>query len=121
MRKSAHAISLSLLVSLGGCMEVTTQVTPSASGTLVDAATGKPIDGASISVNDHPDVFVQTTSDGQFSLAPTTRTTTIFWLAPYRTPPASGAIVVSADGYASTEIPVDGGARRLLVALAGIR
>jgi hypothetical protein len=102
-------------------MEVTTNVTPSASGTVVDAVTNKPINGASISVNDHPGIFVQTNPDGQFSLAPTTRKTTIFWLAPYKTPLASGTIVVSADGYASREMPIDSSARLLLVALARIR
>jgi hypothetical protein len=121
MRKSTYTISLAFLLSLSGCMEVNTHVSPSASGTVVDATTKKPIQGASISVDDHPGLFVQTDSDGQFYLAPTMRTTHIFWLAPYKTPLASGAIVVSADGYAAKEIAVEGSARSLLVSLDRIR
>ena len=116
-----YPLSLSFLISLSGCMEVTTYVSPSASGTVVDAATKKPIQGATISVDGHPGLFAQTNSDGQFSLATTTRTTHIFWLAPYRSLPPGGTLVVSADGYASKEVVVNGSAGSLLVSLLGVR
>jgi hypothetical protein len=72
-------------------------------------------------VDDHPGLFAQTNSDGRFVLAPTTRTTHIFVLAPYRSLPPWGTIVVFADGYASTEITVTGGADPLLVPLVRVR
>jgi hypothetical protein len=93
MTKWRYTLSLSFLMSLSGCIEITTYVSPSASGTVVDAATKKPVQGATISVDDHPGLFAQTNSDGQFSLAPTTRTTHIFWLAPYRSLPPGGTVV----------------------------
>jgi hypothetical protein len=121
MGKWRYTLSLSFLMSLSGCIEITTYVSPSASGTVVDAATKKPIRGATISVDDHPGLFAQTNSDGQFSLAATTRTTHIFWLAPYRSLPPSGTVVVSADGYASKEVVVNGSAGPLLVSLLRVR
>jgi hypothetical protein len=121
MRFLRCAPSLLILLSLSGCIEITTYVSPSASGTVVDAATKKPIQGATISVDDHPGLFTQTNSDGQFSLAPTTRTTHIFWLAPYRSLPPGGTVVVSADGYASKEVAVNGNAGPLLVSLLRVR
>jgi hypothetical protein len=117
MHKRWRVVVLPLLLSLGGCIEITTYVSPAASGTVIDATTKKPIPGATISVGDHPGLFAQTDSSGEFILAPTTRTTHIFWLAPYRSLPPSGTIVVFADGYASREMVVDG-AQQLLVSLA---
>ena len=113
-------LALPFLISLSGCLEITTYVSPAASGTVVDATTKKPIQGATISVGDHPGLFAQTNSDGQFNLVPTTRTTHIFWLAPYRSVPPGGTIVVFADGYASREIAVDGN-EQLLVSLVRAR
>lgn len=121
MSKWRYSLPLSLLMSLSGCIEITTYVSPSASGTVVDAATKKPIQGATISVDDHPGLFTQTNSNGQFSLAPTTRTTHIFWLAPYRSLPPGGTVVVSAYGYASKEVLVNGNADPLLVSLLRVR
>ena len=121
MSKSRYTIVLSSLIWLSGCIEITTYVSPSASGTVVDAGTKKPIHGATISVGDHPGLFAQTNSDGQFSLAPTTRTTRIFWLAPYRSLPPGGTVVVFADGYASKEIVVNGSAGPLVVSLVKAR
>lgn len=121
MRQWAQTISLSFLMTLSGCIEITTYVSPSASGTVLDATTKKPIQAASISVDGHPGLFAQTNSDGQFSLAPTTRTTHIFWLAPYRSLPPSGTLVVSADGYAPRQIAVNDSAGPLLVSLVRIR
>ena len=121
MSKWRYTIALSSLLSLSGCIEITTYVSPSASGTVVDAGTKKPIQGATISVDDHPGLFAQTNSDGHFSLAPTTRRTRIFWLAPYRSLPPGGTVVVSADGYASKEVVVDGSAGPLLVSLLKAR
>ena len=121
MSKWRYTLSLSFLMSLSGCIEVTTYVSPSASGTVVDSATKKPIQGATISVDDHPGLFAQTNSDGQFSLVPTTRTTRIFLLAPYRSLPPGGTVVVSADGYDSKEIVVSGSAGPLLVSLVRVR
>ena len=117
MSKWRYTLPLALLMSLSGCIEITTYVSPSASGTVVDAATRKPIQGATISVDDHPGLFAQTNSDGQFSLEPTTRTTHIFWLAPYRSLPPGGTVVISADGYASKEVVVNGNDGPLLVSL----
>ena len=115
--KWRYTLTLSFLMSLSGCIEITTYVSPSASGTVIDAATGKPIQGATISVDDHPGLFAQTNSDGQFSLEPTTRTTHIFWLAAYRSLPPGGAVVISADGYASKELVVNVNGGPLLVSL----
>ena len=120
MGKWRHMVALPFLISLSGCIEITTYVSPAASGTVIDAATKKPIQGATISVGDHPGLFAQTNSDGQFILVPTTRTTHIFWLAPYRSLPPGGSIVVFADGYASREIVVKG-AEQLLVSLVRVR
>ena len=119
MGKGRHVVALALLVSLSGCIETTTYVSPAASGTGIDATTKKPIQGATISVGDHPGLFAQTNSDGQFILMPATRTTLIFWLAPYRSLPPGGTIVVFADGYASREIVVNG-AKQLLVSLVRV-
>jgi len=121
MRRWRYTVALPFLMSLSGCIEITTYVSPSASGTVIDAASKKPIQGATISVDDHPGLFAQTNSDGQFSLAPTTRTTHIFWLAPYRSVPPGGTVVVSADGYASREIEVKGSDNSIVVSLVRVR
>ena len=118
MRKWRYTVALPFLVSLSGCIEVTTYTSPAASGTVIDAASKKPIQGATISVDNHPGLFAQTNSDGQFLLVPTTRKTRIFVLAPYRSLPPGGTVVVSADGYASRG--VDSG-NSLLVSLVRVR
>jgi hypothetical protein len=117
LKKGRYALALPVLLSLSGCIEITTYVSPSASGTVIDAASQKPIPGASISVDEHPGLFAQTNADGQFLLLPTTRKTHIFVLAPYESIPPGGTVVVSADGYASREIVVKGNAGSLLVPL----
>jgi hypothetical protein len=121
MIKWRYAVAFPFLMSLSGCIEITTYVSPSASGTVIDAASQKPIQGATISVNDHPGLFAQTNSDGQFLLVPATRKTHIFALAPYESLPPGGTVVVSADGYASREIVVKGRANSLLVSLDRVR
>jgi hypothetical protein len=121
MSKWRYAVGLPFLMSLSGCIEITTYVSPSASGTVIDAASKKPIQGATISVDDHPGLFAQTNSDGQFLLVAATRKTRIFALAPYESLPPSGTVVVSADGYASREIVVKGSADSLLVSLDRVR
>jgi hypothetical protein len=121
MIKWRYAVAFPVLMSLSGCIEITTYVSPSASGTVIDAASQKPIQGATISVNDHPGLFAQTNSDGQFLLVPATRKTHIFALAPYQSLPPGGTVVVSADGYASREIVVKGRANSLLVSLDRVR
>ena len=121
MRQWRYAVALPFLMSLSGCIEITTYVSPSASGTVIDAASEKPIQGATISVDDHPGLFAQTNSDGQFLLVPATRKTRIFVLAAYRSLPYRGTVVVSADGYASREIVVNGNANSLLVSLVRVR
>ena len=112
---------LPLLLSLGGCIQITTYVSPAASGTVIDAASQKPIAGATVSVDGQPGLFAQTNAAGQFVLAPTTRTTHIFVLAPYRSLPPGGTIVVFADGYAAREIGDVAGADALLVPLERMR
>jgi hypothetical protein len=121
MSKWRHTVALVFLTSLGGCIEITTYVSPSASGTVIDAVSKKPIQGATISVDDHPGLFAQTNSDGQFLLVPATRKRRIFALAPYESLPPSGTVVVSADGYASKEIGVKGGGNSVLVTLDKVR
>ena len=121
MRKWRYTVALPFLMSLSGCIEITTYVSPSASGTVIDAASKEPIQGATISVDDHPGLFAQTSPDGQFILVPATRKTRIFVLAPYRSLPPGGTVVVSADGYASREIVVKGSANSLLVSLVRVR
>jgi hypothetical protein len=121
IRKWRYALALSFLISLGGCIEITTYVSPSASGTVIDATSHKPIQGATISVADHPGLFAQTNSDGQFYLEPATRKTHIFVLGPYESLPPGGTVVVSADGYVASEIVVKGSAQSLQVALERVR
>jgi len=121
MREWRYTVALPFLMSLSGCIEITTYVSPAASGTVIDATSKKPIQGATVSVENHPGLFAQTNSDGQFLLVPTTRTTRIFVLAPYRSLPPGGTVVVSADGYASREIVVDDNANSLLVSLVRVR
>jgi len=121
MSKWRCAVALPFLTSLSGCIEITTYVSPSASGTVIDAASQKPVQGAAISVDGHPGLFAQTNSDGQFLLLPATRKTRIFVLAPYESHLPSGTLVVSADGYASKEIVVNGSANSLLVSLNRVR
>jgi hypothetical protein len=121
MSKWRYAVALPFLMSVSGCIEITTYVSPSASGTVIDAASEKPIQGATISVDDHPGLFAQTNSDGQFLLVPATRKKRIFALTPYESLPPGGTVVVSADGYASREIVVKGSANSLLVALDRVR
>ncbi len=116
-----YTVALPFLMPLSGCIEVTTYVSPAASGTVIDAASKRPIQGATISVDDHPGLFAQTNSDGQFLLEPTTRTTRIFVLAPYRSLPPGGTVVVSADGYAAREIVVTGSDNSLLISLLRVR
>ena len=70
MRKWRYRVALPFIMSLSGCIEITTYLSPSASGTVIDAASKKPIQGATISVDDHPGLFAQTNSDGQFLLVP---------------------------------------------------
>ena len=117
MPKAWNAVVLPLVLSLSGCIEITTYVSPAASGTVVDATSQKPIAGAAISVDDHPGLFAQTNSDGQFVLLPTTRKTHIFLLAPYESLPPGGTVVVSADGYATRAVDVKGNASSLLIPL----
>ncbi len=117
MNNWKHAVTLAILVPLSGCIEVTTYVSPSASGTVIDAASQKPIPGATVSVDEHPGLFAQTNSDGQFILIPATRKTHIFVLAPYESLPPGGTVVISADGYASREMVVRGSADSLIVPL----
>lgn len=112
-----YTLALPFLSSLSGCIEITTYVSPSASGTVIDAASKRPIHGATISVEGHPGLFVQTNSDGQFFLAPVTRRTHIFALAPYESFPPGGILVVSADGHASSEIVVKGTDNSILISL----
>jgi hypothetical protein len=121
MKRWRYTVSLPFLMSLSACIEITTYVSPSASGMVVDAASKKPIQGATISVDDHPGLFAQTNSDGQFILVPATRKTRIFVLAPYRSLPPGGTVVVSADGYVSREIDVKGSDNSLLVSLVRVR
>ena len=121
MRTWRYTVALTFLISLSGCIEITTYVSPAAAGTVVDAVSRKPIQGATISVDGQPGLFAQTNSDGQFTLVPTTRTAHIFVLAPYRSTPPGGTVVVFADGYASREIVVDGTADSLLVSLDRLR
>ena len=121
MGRWRHTVALPFLISLSGCIEITTYVSPAASGTVIDAISKKPIQGATISVDGQPGLFAQTNSDGQFVLVATTRTTHIFVLAPYRSLPPGGTIVVFADGYASRDIVVTGGGDRLLVSLVRVR
>ena len=121
MRKWRYMVALPFLMSLSGCIEITTYVSPAASGTVIDATSKKPIQGATISVDNHPGLFAQTNSDGQFLLVPTTRKTRIFLLAPYRSLPPGGTVVVFADGYASKEIVIEGNANSLLVSLDRVR
>ena len=114
-------VALPFLMSLSGCIEITTYVSPAASGTVIDAASKRPIQGATISVDGQPGVFAQTNSHGRFVLEPITRRTRIFVLAPYRSLPPGGTIVVFADGYASREIAVKNDADSVLVSLVRIR
>jgi hypothetical protein len=121
MGKCRHTLALPVLISISGCIETTTYVSPAASETVIDATSKRPIQGATISVDHQPGLFAQTNSDGQFVLLPTTRTTHIFVLAPYRSLPPGGTIVVFADGYVSREIVVNNGADPLLVPLLRVR
>ena len=121
MIKWPYAVALPFLISVSGCIEITTYVSPSASGTVIDAASEKPIQGATISVDDHPGLFTQTNSDGQFILVPATRKTRIFVLTAYESLPPGGTVVVSADGYASREIAVKGSANSVRVSLERVR
>ena len=116
-----YAVALSLLMCISGCIEITTYVSPSASGTVVDAVSQRPIQGATISVDGHPGLFAQTDSGGEFFLVPTTRKTRIFVLTAYESLPPGGTVVVSADGYASKEIVVNGSANSLRVSLDRVR
>ena len=113
--------ALSFVISLSGCIEITTYVSPSASGTVIDATSRKPIQGATIAVDGHPGLFAQTNSEGQFLLVPATRKIHIFVLTPYESLPPGGTVVVSADGYASSEMAVKGSANSLLVPLDRVR
>jgi len=121
MNRWRYTVVLPFLMSLSGCIEITTYVSPSASGTVIDAVSRKPIQGATVSVDDHPGLFTQTNSAGQFLLVPATRKIHIFALAPYESLPPDGAVVVSADGYASREVVVKGSADSLLVSLDRVR
>jgi len=116
-----YAVILPFLMSVNGCIEITTYVSPSASGTVTDAVSQKPVQGATISVDDHPGLFAQTNSEGQFLLLPATRKRRIFVLTAYESLPPGGTVVVSADGYASKEIVVKGSANSLAVALDRVR
>ena len=121
LKQWCYTVALPFLMSLSGCIEITTYVSPAASGTVIDAASKTPIQGATISVDGHPGLFAQTNYDGRFVLEPTTRKTHIFVLAPYRSLPPAGTVVVSADGYASREIVGNGSADSLLVSLVRVR
>ena len=121
MEKWWYPVALPFLMSLSGCIEITTYVSPAASGAVIDAVSKKPIQGATISVDSQPGLFAQTNSDGQFVLEPITRRTHIFVLAPYRSLPPGGTIVVFADGYASREIAVKSDADSVLVSLVRVR
>jgi hypothetical protein len=116
-----YPVATALLLSLTGCWEITTFVSPAASGTVIDAKSQKPISGATVSVYDHPGIFAQTNSTGEFVLVPDSRKKRIFLLGPYESLPPAGTVVVSADGYVSTEIDVNGNASALLVTLKRVR
>jgi hypothetical protein len=119
MRRWRYCAAL-MTLTLSGCIEITTYVSPSASGAVVDAQSQKPIEGATISVKDHAGLFAQTNAKGQFVLTPVTRKSHIFVLGPYESLPPSGTLVVSADGYASRDIAVNEGVNSPVVALQRI-
>jgi hypothetical protein len=116
-----YAVILPFLMSVSGCIEITTYVSPSASGRVTDAASQKPIQGATVSVDDHPGLVAQTDSEGQFLLPPASQKRRIFVLTAYESVPPGGTVVVSADGYASREIVVKGAANSLAIALDRVR
>ena len=117
MKRWRYCAALMTLTSLSGCIEITTYVSPSASGTVVDAQSQKAIEGATISVKDRAGLFTQTNAEGQFVLTPITRKSHIFVLGPYGSLPPSGTLVVSAAGYASREIALNEGVNSPVVAL----
>ncbi len=117
MDKWGYVVAGALLMALSGCIQTTVYTSPGASGTVIDAVSNKPIPGATVSVDSQPGLFALTNAEGQFVLSPTTRTTRIFVLAPYRSLPPGGTVVVFADGYATREIAVAGAADSLLVSL----
>jgi hypothetical protein len=117
MHGRCYFAAIPFLLFLSGCIEITTYVSPAASGTVIDARSQRPIPGATVSVDEHPGLFAQTNPDGQFALLPITRKTHIFVLAPYESLPPSGTLVISAEGYAPTQIPVTGSANALTVSL----
>jgi hypothetical protein len=109
------------LVLLSGCVEITTYVSPSASGTIIDAQSQKPIEGATISVKGHRAYSLKLTPGGPFLLTPAARKTHIFALGAHESLPPSGTLVVSADGYILREIAVKDGVNSPVVSLQRVR
>jgi hypothetical protein len=106
---------------LGGCVEITTFTSPSASGVVTDASTQQPIAGALISVKGRPSASTSTGSDGTFSLAAAKGKARVLPIGPYDPISPSGTLVISAEGYISQEVSVHGGINSLRVALEAAR
>jgi hypothetical protein len=54
---------------LSGCTPWHTRVTPAVSGIVIDAASGKPISGATVYIEEFPKKPAVTKDDGRFSIA----------------------------------------------------
>jgi hypothetical protein len=105
-RLSRQVLASLLCLTLSACIEVTTFASLGASGTVVDATTRKPLQGATVAVAGHPGLFTQTDALGRFSLESTTQKAHVFLLGPYHSLPPISTVVVSAPGYAARELDV---------------
>lgn len=66
MKRTHLTILLFSSLALTGCIPWHTRVTPSVSGTVVDALSGKPIPGASVHIEEFPKNTAMTKEDGRF-------------------------------------------------------
>src|SRR5882762_5740781 len=103
-----------LLLIVGGCVEITVYDSPGVQGIVTDALSGKPIAGATLSVKSKSTVATQTLADGTFALAAATRKLKALPL-PYDSVTPGGVLMVSATGYQSKEVIVQGGINNITV------
>ena len=114
MQNNIRWLSVILIcLVLSGCniIPVKRTLTPHLYGKVIDAGSGKPIEGVEIYFKEFPDKLVLTRQDGIFDL-PEVEIAYSVGLFPARRvplPPPGGNLVVHAEQYQSCEIHLIGG------------
>jgi hypothetical protein len=116
VNRCTSIIASATVLLASGCAELTVYETPYAQGTVIDAATGRAIPSASITVKGRSEVSTTTSPDGTFVLKSATHKI-MYPALPYDAVSPSGVVVVSAPGYEPREVQLTAGANIVAVQL----